>query len=197
MNEIRRTPWCDTKKGRTSRRITKRQKDTILQKYDEAMARNKNRDDILEKIANKYGGSTRTIERYIREAKEAQKLENNKNLQKLHIKEASALATYQHWKDLATVAGELVNLWEEYAMGHPIGGYYGYIIDDPLMIELPSGKIHCLLCHLKSEFPDFNDIDSWKSLLRIDIHQECIIKLALVAQGRPLKGTCDICQGWV
>lgn len=105
---------------------------------------------------------------------------------------ATELARAKHWEELTTLAGKLVSLWEEYNEGHPVGGYDGYIIDDPLMIELPSGLLSCLLIHLKQEFPEFGNIKSWTELLKIDTARELIVKLALVAHRRTLKGTCPI-----
>lgn len=106
---------------------------------------------------------------------------------------AVELARARHWEELATLAGQLVTLREEYNIGHPVGGYDGYIIDDPLMIELPSGLLSSLSIHLKHEFPEFRNINNWKELLKIDTADELIIKLALVAHRRTLKGTCPFC----
>ena len=106
---------------------------------------------------------------------------------------AEAIQKSRHWEDLASLAAQIVTLREEYDTGHPIGGYYGYIVDDPLMIELPKGEIHCLLLHLKAEFPEFQDIDHWKDLLKIDTPEELIQKLALVAHRKTFKGTCPTC----
>jgi len=107
---------------------------------------------------------------------------------------ATELAKFKHWEDLASVASELVDLWEGYQKGHPIGGYYGYIIDDPLMIELPHGMIDCLILHLKSEFSEFENIEKSKDLLNLDTSREVIVKLALVSRRRAFKGTCPICN---
>lgn len=175
-------------------KITKRQKDIMLREYDETTTRGENRDDLLEKLAEKYGKDPRTIERYIHDAREAQKIEQSKAMEVLHRKEAATLALAKHWEELATLAGKLVSLWDEYNMGHPVGGYDGYIIDDPLMIELPSGLLSSLLIHLKNEFPEFGNINNWKELLKIDTDSELIVKLALVAHRRTLKGTCSFCK---
>lgn len=107
---------------------------------------------------------------------------------------AVELARAKHWEELTKLAGELVNLREGYNIGHPVGGYDGYIIDDPLMIELPSGLLSCLLMHLKHEFPEFGNIKSWKELLKIDTADELLFKLVLVAHRRTLKGTCPFCK---
>ena len=107
---------------------------------------------------------------------------------------ATELAKAKHWEELATLAGQLVSLWDEYNVSHPVGGYYGYIIDDPLMIELPGGLLSSLLIHLKQEFSEFGNIESWKELLKIDTVDELIVKLALVAHRRTLKGTCPFCE---
>ena len=103
---------------------------------------------------------------------------------------AVELARAKHWEELATLAGQLVTLREEYNIGHPVGGYDGYIIDDPLIIELPSGLLNDLLIHLKHEFPEFSNISNWRELLKIDTPDELIVKLALVAYRRMFKGTC-------
>ena len=107
---------------------------------------------------------------------------------------AVELARAKHWEELAALAGQLVSLREEYDMGHPVGGYYGCIIDDPLMIELPSALLNSLLVHLKHEFPEFGGIKDSRALLKIDTPDELIVKLALVAQRRTLKGTCPFCK---
>ena len=107
---------------------------------------------------------------------------------------AVELAKTKHWEELATLASKLVSLWKEYNIGHPVGGYDGYIIDDPLMIELPSGLLSSLLIHLKQEFPEFENISDWRELLKIDTVDELIVKLALVAHRRTLKGTCPFCE---
>ena len=172
----------------------KRTKDIMLREYEEGMACGKNRDDILVNLAEKYGRDTRTIERYIHDAREAQKIEQSKTMEALHHKEAATLALAKHWEELAELAGELVSLREEYNVGHPVGGYDGYIIDDPLRIELPSGLLSSLLIHLKYEFPEFGDIKDWRELLKIDTVDELIVKLALVAHRRTLKGTCPFCK---
>jgi len=194
MNKVERPIRWDTNAKATSVRITKRKKDIILREYDEMMDRDENRDDILVKLAEKYGRNTRTIERYIHDAREAQKTEQSKVMQALHDKVVATLAPLNHWQELATLAGELVSLWEEYNVGHPVGGYDGYIIDDPLMIELPSGLLSSLLMHLKYEFPEFGNIKDWRELLKIDTAQDLIVKLALVAHRKTLKGTCPFCK---
>ena len=117
------------------------------------------------------------------------------NAEALHGSQVSAneLATFKHWEELSSLAGQLVSLREQYNEGHPNGGYDGYIIDDPLMIELPHGLIACLISHMKSEFSEYEKISGWKDLLKIDISEEVILKLAFVAHRRKLKGTCLIC----
>ena len=106
---------------------------------------------------------------------------------------ASEIATFKHWEELSSLAGDLVSLWEKYHEGHPIGGYYGYIIDDPVMIELPGGMLNCLLLHLKSEFKEYDTIGHWQDLLKTDTSEDVIMKLALVAHRKTLKGSCPIC----
>ena len=106
---------------------------------------------------------------------------------------AKELATFKHWEELSSLAAQLVSLWEEYAVGHPVGGYYGYIIDDPVMIELPGGMLNCLLLHLKSEFKEYDTIGHWQDLLKIGTSEDVIMKLAFVAHRKTLKGTCPIC----
>ena len=175
-------------------KITKQKKDVILREYNEMRDRGENRDDVLESLANKYGRNPRTIERYIHDAREAQKIEQSKAMQALHDKVVATLAPLNHWQELATLAGQLVSLREEYNVGHPVGGYDGYIIDDPLMIELPSGLLSSLLMHLKHEFPEFENINNWRELLKIDTPDELVVKLALVAHRRTLKGVCPFCQ---
>ena len=106
---------------------------------------------------------------------------------------ATELARAKHWEELTLLAGKLVSLWDEYNVGHPIGGYDGNIIVDTL-IELPSGLLSSLLMHLKYEFPEFGNIRSWKELLKIDTAQHLIVKLAFVAHRKTLKGTCPFCK---
>ena len=115
-------------------------------------------------------------------------------MQVSHHKEAATLALAKHWEELTKLAGELVSLREKHNIGHPVGGYDGYIIDDPLMIELPSGLLSSLLIHLKYEFPEFGNINNWRELLKIDTADELIVKLALIAHRRTLKGTCPFCK---
>jgi hypothetical protein len=69
MNEIRRLPKWDSKKMRTSKRITRRDQAAILHAYEKAMGRGESRDDILAKLAQRYGRSNRQIERYIQQAR--------------------------------------------------------------------------------------------------------------------------------
>ncbi len=107
---------------------------------------------------------------------------------------ASTSVLEKHWEELAKLAGKLVKLREGYNMGHPVGGYDGYIIDDPLMIELPSGLLSSLLIHLKHEFSEFSNINNWRELLKIDTADELIVKLALVAHRRTLRGSCPFCR---
>jgi len=106
---------------------------------------------------------------------------------------AVELARFKHWDELSSLAGQLVSLREQYDTGDPPGGYDGYIIDDPLMIELPHGLIACLISHMKSEFAEYQKISRWEDLLKIDTSEEVIVKLALVAHRRKLNGTCPFC----
>ena len=107
---------------------------------------------------------------------------------------AIELATFKHREELISLAANLVSLREQYDEGHPIGGYYGYIIDDPLMIELSHGLINCLISHMKFEFPEYQKISEWKDLLKIDTSEDVIMKLAFVAHRKTLEGTCPICR---
>lgn len=69
MNEIHRSAKWDSKKKRTSKRITQRDQAAILHAYEKAMGRGESRDDILLKLAQRYGKSERQIERYIQQAR--------------------------------------------------------------------------------------------------------------------------------
>ena len=107
--------------------------------------------------------------------------------------QAIEMAKFKHWEELTSLAANLVSLREQYDEGHPIGGYYGYIIDDPLMIELHHGLIACLISHMKSEFKEYDTIGHWQDLLKTDTSENVITKLAFVAHRKTLEGTCPIC----
>jgi hypothetical protein len=102
-------------------------------------------------------------------------------------KETATLALANRRKELPTLPGKLVSLWEAHNICHPTGGYDGYVIDDPLMIQVPSGQFSSLLIRLKHESLEFRDIENWRGLLKIDTAEELIVKLAPVAHRMTLK----------
>lgn len=184
-------------------KITKRKKAMILREYEELMARGENREEILEDLAKKYNkSSTRTIERYIQHAREAQKMEQDEAMQALHHKEAATLALAKHWEDLAQVAAKLDAMWGEHFDSGRVVEDHDYIADvDLAWVESPSArfayKVKQLLSHLKTEFPkEFEGIDSWSDLLKSPLPKGCLRRIMLVSKRRTFEGTCEICQGW-
>jgi len=73
------------------------------------------------------------------------------------------LAIFKHWEELTSLAAHIISLWEQCHEGHPVDGYHGYIIDDPMMIEQPHGLINCLISHMKAEFSEYQKISEWKT----------------------------------
>lgn len=202
MNKVERPIRWDTNAKATSVRITKRKKDIILREYDEMMDRGENRDDILENLAEKYGRDTRTIERYISDAREAQEIERRKAMQALHHKEAATLALAKHWDDLAQLAAKLDTMWGEHLDSGRVTEDHDYIADvDLAWVESSSARfayeVRQLLSHLKAEFSkEFEGIDSWSDLLRSPLPKGCLRRIVLVSKRRTFEGTCEICQGW-
>lgn len=198
---IRPLRW-DTKGTRASVKIAKRKKDIILRECDEKTALGKNRDDILEKLAGKYGRDTRTIERYISDAREAQEIERRKAMQALHHKEAATLALAKHWDDLAQLAAKLDTMWGEHLDSGRVVEDHDYIADvDLAWAESSSARfayeVRQLLSHLKAEFPkEFEGVVSWSDLLKSPLPKGCLHKLVLVSKRRTFEGTCEICEGW-
>ncbi len=184
-------------------KITRRKKDIILREYDELMAvGEKSRDDILDNLATKYGKDSRTIERYIHEAREAQKIERSKTMQVSHHKEAATLALAKHWDDLAQLAAKLDTMWGEHLDSGRVIEDYDYIADvDLAWVESSSARfayeVTQLLAHLKAEFPEeFEAIDSWSDLLKEPLPEGCLRRIMLVSKRRTFEGTCEICEGW-
>lgn len=202
MNNVIRAQKWDTKATRTSVKITKRRKDVILREHDEMMARGENRDEILENLAEKYGRNSRTIERYIHDAREAQKIEQSKTMEALHHKEAATLALAKHWDELAQVAAKLDAMWGEHLDSGRVVEDHDYIADvDLAWVESSSTRfayeVTQLLSHLKAEFPkEFEGIDSWRDLLKSPLPKGCLHRILLVSKRRTFEGTCEICQEW-
>lgn len=69
MNKIPRSPKWDSNKAAESKRVRQRDKAVILRAYEKAMGKGESRDDILPKLAQRYGKSERQIERYIQQAR--------------------------------------------------------------------------------------------------------------------------------
>ena len=203
MNNVRRRINWDIDYERTSVKTTKRKKDIILREYDELMAiGDKSRDEILEELAEKYSRDTRTIERYIHDAREAQKIEQSKAMQALHRKEAATSALAKHWDDLAQLAAKLDTMWGEHLDSGRVIEDYDYIANvDLAWVESSSTRfayeVTQLLSHLKAEFPkEFEGIDSWRDLLKSPLPKGCLRRIVLVSKRRTFEGACEICQGW-
>lgn len=107
---------------------------------------------------------------------------------------AIELARAKHWEELASLADEIVTLREDYNKGLSGVFWSDYVIDAPSMSKLPSAMLSSLLIHLKHEFSEFDDINDWRELLRKDTADELMVKLALVALRKTLKGTCPFCK---
>jgi len=112
-------------------------------------------------------------------------------MQTIAIQEAKA----KHWEDLTGAISTLVSFWKTHLeTGQKTT--FGTIIDDPDYERVDSYLAHCLLAHLKTEFPEFEQVERWQNLLRADTKPELVRTLLLIEYRRTFEGICPICQGY-
>lgn len=159
-------------------RLTERQKAKIADRYEKEIAKGRNREEVLEELAEKAGRSTREIERYVSSATEKRKVEPN-----------ILLARQQHWNDLAKMAEKAANL----LLGPSYGPFFGLFshrskerkaiqsetelpsigqwLADTIEIPLPFDRTsqfecdlwRCLMAHLGKEFKSLEEnFEDWQ-----------------------------------
>ena len=171
---------------RTRKRLTQRQKTALLERYEADMQRGRNREEILEEVAEEIGVTThRQVERILAQAKEYQS-EIKRHQQELSIT-ASLLALNlgRCWDnfDLSTDKIEDVVYG---GLAYEAGG------KTAIMEEVDKSVALNLLYHLKGEFPELTDIKDWAELNNDKITKDFVERLRLRAY-RGDFGKCPAC----
>jgi hypothetical protein len=112
MNEIQRrqpTKW-DSKRKRTSERITDRDKAAILKIYEKGLKKGQDRGELLSGLARRYDRSERQIERYIQQAKEKRESEQREQATQIVVTvEERSRALAEHYEAIRGA----IKLWIE------------------------------------------------------------------------------------
>jgi coenzyme F420-reducing hydrogenase alpha subunit len=199
MTSNRNTKW-DEDLQEPKKSISDKDKQAMAVYLGAGLNLGKRRIELIEELMDKYGRSSRQIERYIAEHSPTEEQFYGEGVVNTVVEEPSVtvsaieLAKFEHWKELASMADDIVISWEAYNLGHPFGGYRGYVVDEEQMDKLKSAMLRSLLLHMKQEFNEFEKINSWQDLLKIDANQDLIVKLALIAKRVRFKGTCPFCE---
>ena len=185
------TKW-DSKAKRTRKRLSKRGKVALLERYEVEMQRGRNREKILEEMADEIGvSSQRQVERILAQAKEyEQQIERHHlDLSTTALTLASNLESYLHnfGTDFDSTVGAVV-----------YGGWLNEIdgIRDALSVEMHQVNKPIalnLLYHLKEEFPELANISDWTELTSDKISNDFIARLKLKANRGDFMGKCPAC----
>jgi len=191
------TRW-DAKGKFLGRRLQKREKLALLQRYETQMQEGRNREQILEEIADGIGvTSTRQVERILAQAKQYRE------------------ETGRHKEELSTAALKLVEILDWYHRQH-LFTIVPYISSDfPYTTHLPESptlnerELSNLLAHLKDEVPELTPIaeypEACKQWFALDdrkgeketptatITLDLILKLKLKANQGDFTGRCPDC----
>lgn len=190
------TKW-DSKAKRMGKRLTKRKKLSLLQRYEKEMRRGKNREQILAKIAQEIGvSSIRQVERILAQAKDFRE----------EIK--------KHFVQISTIALKLVQILEWYYKNHLfniepiIASDFPYTThtDTPMLNER---ELTNLLAHVGNEIPELESIceyhktcEKWSSLgdkkweeqkPSFEITEDLVYRLKLQANKVSFTGKCPDC----
>ena len=182
------TKW-DSEAKSLGKRLSKRKKLALLQSYETQMGQGRNREEILDELANEIGvASQRQVERVL---VQAAKYERD---------------TKQHRADLSITALILASNFESYldnfgtGSGSTVGDvvYGGLLCDihDALSVEMREVDRPLalnLLHHLKEEFPELANISDWTQLTGDKISHDFIARLKLKANRGDFVGNCHLC----
>ena len=188
------TKW-DSEAKSLGKRLSKREKLALLQFYGLQMRQGRNREEILDELADKIGvTSQRQVERILAQAKEYQQEIEHHRTELSHAALAIAcnLKTYREplicWKNPDQI-GELV-----------YGGTMYKILPSPLnsgqvvqLEKVDENMALNLLAHLQQEFPELASIDDWVDLADCKITEDFIQRLNLKGYRGDFNGKCKDC----
>lgn len=184
------TKW-DSKVKRTRKRLSKREKAALLERYEVQMQQGRNRGKILEEMADEIGvSSQRQAERILAQAaKYQQEIERHRaDLSTIALTLASNLESYLD--NLGTVFGFKSKI------GHAVYGGFANEIASKWYVEMreiDKSVALNLLCHLKEEFPKLANITDWADLTSDEISHDFIARLKLKANRGDFIGKCPAC----
>ncbi len=172
---------------RTRKRLTQRQKTALLERYEADMQRGRNREEILEEVAEEIGvTSQRQVERILAQAKEYQS-EIERHQQELSIT-ASLLALNlgRCWDNFDLFTDKIEDVVYG-GLAYEVGG------ETAIMEEVDKSVALNLLYHLKGEFPELTDIKDWAELTGDKISNDFLERLRLKANRGDFMGKCPDC----
>ncbi len=191
------TRW-DSKAKNLGKRLTKREKLSLLQRYEAEMRQGRNREQILGKMAQKIGvSSNRQVERIIAQAK--------------HYREEIE----KHFAELSATALKLAEILGWYykhrlfTIEPLISSDFPYTTHTPELPTLNERELSNLLAHLGDEIPELVPIveypkacEQWfalgdrkweKQTPSATITGDLILKLKLKANQADFMGKCPDC----
>lgn len=183
------TKW-DSKAKRTSKRLSKRGKVALLERYEVEMQRGRNRENILEDMADEIGvSSQRQVERILAQAATyEQEIEN-------------------HFAELSSIALTIANNLSKYRNTAPncfrgsdkigdlvYGGFICVLGEQSIALQRIDRSIALnLLAHLQKEFSELDEVTDWDCLTNSQITEALILRLNRKGYKGSFKGKCPAC----
>ena len=179
---------------RTRKRVTQRQKTALLERYEADMQRGRNREEILEEVAEEIGvTSQRQVERILAQAKEYQS-EIKDHQQELSITTLTLASNLESYLNALGSTGDFTG-----KIGDVVYGGCLDVIDDALlsveMYKVDKRIASNLLLHIKLEFPELTEIKDWAELPDDKITRNFVESLRLKANHGDFMGKCPACPG--
>lgn len=183
------TKW-DSKAKRTGKRLSKRGKVALLERYEVEMQRGRNRENILEDMADEIGvSSQRQVERILAQAATyEQEIEN-------------------HFAELSSIALTIANNLSKYRNTAPncfrgsdkigdlvYGGFICVLGEQSIALQRIDRSIALnLLAHLQKEFSELDEVTDWDCLTNNQITEALILRLNQKGYKGSFKGKCPAC----
>jgi hypothetical protein len=180
-------PKWDSKAKRTGKRLSKRQKLSLLRSYEVQRNQGKDRVKVLAALAKRIGvESERQVERILAQAKafEREIAQHHTELSVAALSLASNLDVLLNTPLYTEKIGVVV---------------YGGVVSEiggerPVLMQRVDKHVALnLLCHLKEELPELADINDWGELANSRITEVLILSLKQKGNQGSFSGKCPDC----